>query len=169
MAVLVDNEEGLALPIEAAEISQIVEAALSACAVTRPTDVSVGIVTDERMRELNRTWRAIDAPTDVLSFECDSPFDDTLPAGEPVELGDVILAPAQIERQAPAFGGTPADEFRLMLVHGTLHLLGFDHIDEGGAQEMEALELEILRGLAHARGDDADAVRIGPTTRHVDD
>lgn len=56
-----------------------------------------------------------------------------------------------------------------MLVHGMLHLLGYDHVDEDGAREMEARELAVLRELARLRGEDADAVRIGPTTRHHDD
>lgn len=56
-----------------------------------------------------------------------------------------------------------------MLVHGLLHLLGYDHVDEEGALAMEARELEVLRALAESRGDDPDAVRIGPTTRHLDD
>lgn len=169
MAVTIANEAGLAIPIDEAEIDAAVSAVLAAEGVERACDVSVAIVTDEEIRALNRDWRGIDAVTDVLSFECDSPFADDVPAGEVVEVGDVILAPAQIAAQAPRFGGTPADEFRLMLVHGTLHLLGHDHMEEGEALAMEARELEVLRALAAARGDDADAVEIGPTTRHIDD
>lgn len=56
-----------------------------------------------------------------------------------------------------------------MLVHGLVHLLGYDHVDEEGALAMEARELEVLRALAESQGDDPDAVRIGPTTRHLDD
>lgn len=56
-----------------------------------------------------------------------------------------------------------------MLVHGMLHLLGYDHLAEDEAKTMEARELEILRALAASRGDDPDAVRIGPTTRHEDE
>ena len=128
--------------------------------------MSVSFVDDEEMRGLNRTWREIDAPTDVLSFECDSPFDEGIPADEAVELGDVILAPGVIAAQAAEFGNTPAEECRLMLVHGLLHLLGYDHLEDAEAADMEAREIEVLRELARRRGDDPDDVKIGPTTRH---
>lgn len=169
MAVTIANEDALAIPVDEAEIEDAVCAVLAAEGVRRACEVSVAIVTDEEIRELNRDWRGIDAVTDVLSFACDSPFADDVPAGEVVEVGDVILAPGRIAEQAPRFGGTPADEFRLMLVHGTLHLLGHDHMDESAALAMEARELEVLRALARSRGDDPDAVEIGPTTRHIDD
>ncbi|MBE6469574.1 MAG: rRNA maturation RNase YbeY [Coriobacteriaceae bacterium] len=169
MAVSIANEAGLAVPVAVEEIEAAVDAVLAAEGVRRACEVSVAIVTDEEIRELNRDWRGIDAVTDVLSFECDSPFGDEVPAGEVVEVGDVILAPGRIAEQAPRFGGDAADEFRLMLVHGVLHLLGHDHMQEGEALAMEARELEVLRALARARGDDQDAVEIGPTTRHIDD
>ena len=78
-------------------------------------------------------------------------FVDELPADELIELGDVILAPEVIERQAPGFGNTPADECRLMLVHGLLHLLGYDHIEDDEAEVMEAREDALLRELAVMR------------------
>ena len=169
MAVLIDNGRGLAVPLDEAEMEACVEEALAVEGVDRPCEVSVSIVGAEEMRALNAEWRGIDAPTDVLSFECDDPFDDAVPEGAEVELGDIVLAPEVIAAQAPAFGGTAAEEFRLMLVHGMLHLLGYDHVDEEGALAMEARELEVLRRLARLRGDDPDAVRIGPTTRHEHD
>lgn len=169
MAVLIGNDAGLDTLLDAAEIEAAVEAVLAAEGVTRAVDVSVSFVDAEEMRALNDRWRGIDAPTDVLSFECDSPFDEGIPADETVELGDVILAPEVIRAQAPEFDATPAQECRLMLVHGLLHLLGYDHLEDGEAAEMEARELAVLRELATRRGDDPDAVRIGPTTRHHSD
>ena len=169
MAVLISNEAELDTLLEPAEIEQIVACVLAREGVVRQVDVSVSFVDDEEMRGLNRAWRHIDAPTDVLSFECDDPFDEGIPAGEALELGDVILAPGVIAAQAPEFGFTPVQECRLMLVHGLLHLLGYDHLDDDEASRMEDRELEILRQLARNRGEDADAVCIGPTTRHHDD
>lgn len=169
VAVLIANDDGLDAPVADAEMKAAVDAVLAAEGVERPCEVSVTIAGNEEIRELNSRWRGIDAPTDVLSFPCDSPFGDDVPDGETVELGDIVLAPAVIAAQAPAFGNAPADEFRLMLVHGMLHLLGYDHVDEEGALAMEARELEVLRALAEARGDDPDGVRIGPVTRHLDD
>ena len=166
MAVLISNDAELDTLIPATEIEDAVACALAHEGVERPVSVSVSFVDDDEMRGLNLTWREIDAPTDVLSFECDSPFDEEIPADEPVELGDVILAPGVIVAQAPEFGNTPAEECRLMLVHGLLHLMGYDHLDDDEAADMEAREEEILREMARRRGDDPDAVRIGPTTRH---
>ncbi|MDY2777780.1 MAG: rRNA maturation RNase YbeY, partial [Collinsella sp.] len=153
MAVLISNDAGLDTPLTEAEMEQVVRRALELEGVEAPVGVSVSIVDAEEMRGLNKMWRDIDKPTDVLSFECDSPFDE-VPEGEEVELGDVILAPEVIAAQAPEFSSTPADEFRLMLVHGILHLLGFDHMDPDEAAEMEARELSILQELARMRGDD---------------
>ena len=169
MAVLVSVADGVEPLLDASEVEAACAAVLDAEGVACPIEVSVAFVDDETMRELNATWRGIDAPTDVLSFECDAPGDPDLPQGEPVELGDIMLAPAVIALQAPTFDATPVEECRLMLVHGMLHLLGYDHLAEDEAKTMEARELEILRALAAARGDDPDAVRIGPTTRHEDE
>ena len=169
MIVLIADDAGRDTLIDAAEVDRICAAVLEAEGVARETEVSVTFVDDERMRALNHEWRGIDQVTDVLSFPCDDPDDETLPADEPVELGDVILAPGQIERQAAGFGQTPTGECRIMLVHGMLHLLGYDHLDDEEAAEMEARELTVLRTLAEARGEDPDAVDLGPRTRHDHD
>ena len=169
--VLVDiaDEQELELPVSTAEIEASAVAALARAGAERDVSVSVSLVAPERIRALNAEWRGIDTPTDVLSFECDSPFDEDIPAGELVELGDVVLCPEVIAEQAPRFSGTFESEFRIMLVHGLFHLLGYDHVDEEGALEMEAVEMDVLRDLAIVRGDDPDAIVLGPTTRHVDD
>lgn len=169
MGVLLSNDAELEVPLTVADIEAAVSAVLEAEGVERDCEVSVSIVDADEMRGLNREWRGLDAPTDVLSFECDSPFDDDVPEGETVELGDVILAPEVIAAQAPEFGNTAAEEFRLMLVHGMFHLLGYDHLTPEDAEDMEARELEVLRDLAVSRGEDPNAVRIGPTTRHEHD
>lgn len=166
MTVLISNDAELDMLLPTEEIEDAVACTMAHEGITRPVEVSVSFVDDEEMRGLNRAWRDIDAPTDVLSFECDSPFDEDIPEDEPVELGDVILAPGVIAAQAPQFDATPAEECRLMLVHGLLHLLGYDHLDDEEAAAMEEREAEILRELARRRGDDPSAVRIGPTTRH---
>lgn len=166
MAVLISNDAELDMLLPTEEIEDAVACTMAHEGIARPVEVSVSFVDDEEMRGLNRAWRDIDASTDVLSFECDSPFDEDIPEDEPVELGDVILAPGVIAAQAPQFDATPAEECRLMLVHGLLHLLGYDHLDDEEAAAMEEREAEILRELARRRGDDPSAVRIGPTTRH---
>lgn len=161
MSVLVSNDAGLDTLLPAGEVVRAVEGVLAAEGVEREVEVSVSFVDKDEMHALNREWRGIDAPTDVLSFECDSAFDADVPDGETIELGDVILAPEVVAAQAPGFGNTPQGELLLMLVHGTLHLLGYDHIDEDEARVMEAREDELVRRL----GD--ESVRVSPTADHA--
>lgn len=113
------------------------------------TEVSINFVTDDEIHELNRDYRGIDRPTDVLSFECDN-LDDEFPdaedfeLGDVYELGDIVIAPDIAERQAPEYGLSFADEMSLLVTHGLLHLCGYDHMQDDEAQEMEARERELL-------------------------
>ena len=140
-------EDGARLALGDEEVRAVCAAVLAAEGVTRPCMVSVSAVGEPRIRELNAEWRGVDAATDVISLECERPDDEHLAPGEPCELGDVVLAPAYVARQAAAFGTTEADETRLLLVHGLLHLLGHDHLDEAEAEAMEAREMELLDAL----------------------
>ena len=144
----ISHEGGVEAPVSDDEIRAICAFVLEREGVERPCLVSVSIVGDERIHELNREWRGVDRSTDVISLECERPDDEDLATGEPCELGDIALAPDYIARQAPRFGTTPADEFRLLLVHGMLHLLGYDHIADDEAEVMEAREDELLAELA---------------------
>lgn len=140
----VSAEEGVRAPITVDELRSDCDLVLEREGVGRPCMVSVSLVGEGRMREVNLEWRGVDRATDVISLECERPDDPSLAPGEPCELGDIVLAPAYIARQAEAFGTTEADEFRLLLVHGLLHLLGHDHLDEAQAEAMEAREEELL-------------------------
>lgn len=144
----VDLSLDVALPLEEAEIERICELVLAEEGVERPCFVSVSTVDEERMHELNLEWREQDKATDVLSLECERPDDPSLAPGEPCELGDIVLAPSYIERQAQGFGTTFADECRLLLVHGLLHLLGYDHLEDDEAEVMEAREDALLDLIA---------------------
>ena len=137
-------EDGVAFSLDDAEVAAICDRVLAEEGVSRPCLVSVSLVGEERIRELNAEWRDVDRATDVISLECERPDDPALAPGEPCELGDIVLAPSYIARQAAAFGTTEADECRLLLVHGLLHLLGHDHLDEEEAVAMEAREDELL-------------------------
>lgn len=108
--------------------------------------VTVLLTDDEQIRELNRTWRGKDSPTDVLSFPA-GPRPPGLPEEEPWPLGDLALAFATTERDARALGRPLADHFTHLVVHGTLHLLGFDHEEPDEAERMQALERQILAAL----------------------
>lgn len=95
--------------------------------------VTVAIVPNTRVRELNRRYRGKDTPTDVLSF----------PAEEPGELGDVVIALEVARRQAAQAGHSLTTEFRVLALHGLLHLLGYDH--ERDAGQMRRLEQRLRR------------------------
>lgn len=113
------------------------------------TEVSVSFVDDATIAELNERFRNMEGPTDVLSFECDNISDDVTAADGancPVyELGDVIIAPDVAERQSQEYGNSLEQEVSLLLVHGILHLCGYDHIEDAEAEVMEGREAELLR------------------------
>ncbi len=110
------------------------------------TDVTISFVSNERIHELNKEYRGMDKPTDVLSFECDNvPFDDEdVDDVEEYELGDVIIATDIALAQTEEFGTTFEEEVSLLTVHGLLHLCGYDHIEDEEAEIMEALEQSLL-------------------------
>ena len=157
-------DEGVTCPLDEDEIYGICELVLAEEGVSRPCFVSVTIVGEEHIHEINHTWRGVDRATDVVSLECERPDDPDLAEGEPCELGDVILAPAYIERQAQRFGTTFPNEFRLLLIHGLLHLLGYDHIEEEDAVVMERREDQLV-ALACGSG----TLGHVTTTRHDED
>ena len=142
-------------PLSEGEIESVCARVLEEEGVERPCFVSVSLVDEEAMRELNAEWRDIDKVTDVLSLECEQPDDPLLAPGEPCELGDIVLAPAYIERQAAQLATPFKTEFTLLLVHGMLHLLGYDHLEEDEAAVMEEREDAIVSLIvgahAHAR------------------
>lgn len=135
---------GVTSPVSEDEICSDCDLVLREEGVARDCMVSISVVDDARIRSLNDEWRGRDAVTDVISLECERPDDPDLAPGEPCELGDIVLAPAYIASQSARFDTTPGDEFRLLLVHGMLHLLGYDHIREEDAVVMEAREDELL-------------------------
>ncbi len=91
-------------------------------------EVTIALVSDQRMRALNRTFRGVDRATDVLSF----PAADAPPRAAVPALGDVAIATGVATRQARAAGHTLATELRVLALHGLLHLLGFDHEHDDG-------------------------------------
>jgi probable rRNA maturation factor len=112
-------------------------------------ELSVAIVELEEMARLNERFRAKEGATDVLSFPCDDPCAVVGP-DEPVTLGDVVIAPVIAERQALDFGHTVEEELNLLLVHGVLHLLGYDHEEDEAARAMQARERLLLEAWTAA-------------------
>jgi probable rRNA maturation factor len=89
--------------------------------------VSIALVTDRQIRRLNKQYRGLDQPTDVLSFEYGGGPAVANQAGQPQQLGEIVISMETLRRQARANRRLVSVELALMVVHGTLHLIGFDH------------------------------------------
>ncbi|MDZ4654862.1 MAG: rRNA maturation RNase YbeY [Coriobacteriia bacterium] len=109
-------------------------------------ELSIALVDVEEMAHLNEQYRGIVGPTDVLSFGCDDPCASM--GGEPIMLGDVIIAPDVAIAQATELGTTIEAELNLLLVHGILHLLGYGHESDEDAAVMQAREQVVLEAYA---------------------
>jgi len=108
-------------------------------------ELSIVLMDDAEQQALNSQWRNIDKPTNVLSFPQIEPFAPVLGI-----LGDITLARETLEREAAEQGVSFAHHFTHLVVHGFLHILGYDHIDEQDALVMEDLETQILARLGIA-------------------
>lgn len=122
-----------------------VEAALRGAKRRKATELSIRIVDTKEGRTLNREYRGKDYATNVLSFPVELPPGITLPL-----IGDLAICAPVVAREAKEQGKHPRDHWAHMTVHGVLHLLGYDHIDDAEAEAMEALETRILAGLGIA-------------------
>ena len=113
---------------------------------TADSELTIRIVDEAEGQALNKTYRQRDYPTNVLSFPADVP-DDLLDI--PL-LGDLVICAAVVEREAAEQGKSAEAHWAHMVIHGCLHLLGYDHLDDDEAEEMESLERELLAELGHA-------------------
>ena len=114
------------------------------------TEIGIRLTDDGESRTLNQRYRNIDAPTNVLSFPTTDGAPGAPPPGMPLALGDVVLAFETIRREAETQGKTLADHLGHLVVHGVLHLLGYDHQLDAQAVAMEHLEIAVLAGLGVA-------------------
>jgi probable rRNA maturation factor len=136
--------------VDAGEVERLATAVLEAEGVGANASLSVVIVDDAEIHALNRQFRGVDAPTDVLAFADDAP-DPRFVDGSAQEpyLGDVIVSYSRACLQAAEQGHDVTVELRLLIVHGVLHLLGHDHATPSEKREMWARQDAILaRGLA---------------------
>ena len=133
--------EGVESPVDPSRVEAAVRHALRAEGV-EAAEISVALVSDAEIAALNLDYLDHEGPTDVLSFALHE-------EGEP-PLGDVYVGVEQAARQAPEYGATAADEVLRLTVHGTLHVLGWDHPEGDGRTEsaMFTRQEELLRSLA---------------------
>jgi probable rRNA maturation factor len=153
-------DEQSAQPVDALRLVHLAKAVLAAQGVKADSELSMLFVDEEAMAELNKRFLGKDGPTDVLAFPIDD--DDVVEGGRspdslgpgpgvdpetsdpPNLLGDVVVCPAVAARNAPEHAGTYDDEMALLVVHGILHILGMDHVDNEEAEAMEQRERELL-------------------------
>ncbi|MGC4012080.1 MAG: rRNA maturation RNase YbeY [Pseudomonas sp.] len=109
------------------------------------SELTIRVVDEAEGRELNKTWRHKDYATNVLSFPADVP-DELLDI--PL-LGDLVICAPVVTREAAEQGKSAEAHWAHLVIHGCLHLLGYDHIDDVEAEEMEGLERELLAELGH--------------------
>lgn len=140
------EDESDSSDLDLGQIRTWVEGVLAAEGYPEVTEVSVILVTEQAMAELNASALGRQGPTDVLSFPVDALMPGQVPKsiGPPIVAGDVFLAPDYIRRQAGELGVAELDEFALLVTHGVLHCLGYDHVDNGDAQVMEGRERDLL-------------------------
>jgi probable rRNA maturation factor len=119
-----------------------VEAALRGARRRKPAELAIRIVGDDEGRALNAQYRGRDYATNVLSFPAELPPGVDLPL-----IGDLVICAPVVAREADEQAKPAAHHWAHLTVHGVLHLLGYDHIDEAEAERMEALETRILAGL----------------------
>lgn len=136
-------------PVSEDLIERAANAALShhASGESPEAELTIVLTDDTRLRELNRDYLGIDAPTDVLSF----PASETDPETGAHYLGDILVSVARARAQAEAAGHPLESELQLLVVHGVLHLLGYDHAQAEEKARMWKTQADILEGLGLGR------------------
>ncbi|MFV0528080.1 MAG: rRNA maturation RNase YbeY [Lachnospiraceae bacterium] len=162
MTVYIENESDIALPFAIEPlITEVVEAVLAAEKFPLAAEVEVLLTTQEAVQETNKEFRGIDRTTDVLSFpmiEFDKPaeYDILLsnpaayknPDTQEITLGDIQISVPHVVRQAEEYGHSLRRELAFLVAHSMLHLLGYDHMTETEAQDMQDRQEAVLEGLA---------------------
>ena len=150
IVTLENNQTEIAIPEELEEtLKKAMEIVAKKEALGPNTEVDITIVDNAEIHTLNREYRGIDRPTDVLSFALDEGYEEPeVEDGEAEHLlGDVIISAPRAVEQGEEFGHGLTREMTYLAVHGMLHLLGYDHMEEADKRVMRAREEEILREL----------------------
>jgi probable rRNA maturation factor len=145
--------EGVVAPVSAAALARAVVAALEATGAPSPASIGLILADDAELAELNKAHLGAHGPTDVLSFPLSPTPDFALPPGQRPHLGDIVVSVERAIEQAEAGRGgqtgdvrwSPADELRLLVTHGALHICGWDHAEPADEAAMRALEQRLLQ------------------------
>ena len=135
------------LVLKRAYIKKVIETALRYIDVNQDCEIGIACVDNDESHKLNLEYRQKDKPTNVLSFPSDIP-EEVLPMLDAWPMGDLVICIPVVLQEAIDQSKTPIEHFTHMLVHGVLHLMGYDHeTSDADAEEMEALEIKILAKL----------------------
>ncbi len=165
MTFCVENECEKELPFDVEEVvEKVINQALDSEACPYEVSVSVTLTDNDGIHQLNKEFRDIDRPTDVLSFpnvDYEAPADfsgieDYVedyfdPETGELCLGDIVVSVDKVYEQADSYGHAPLREFAFLVAHSMLHLLGYDHMEEEEAKVMERKQEEILTALGITR------------------
>ena len=151
VSIEVNNESGV--EVDEGELVALARHVLDAMRVHAQAELSIVLVDEPAMEQLNRQWMDEQGPTDVLSF----PMDELRPGVDDEEpqsglLGDVVLCPQVASRQARSGGHSSEEELLLLTAHGILHLLGFDHAEPADERQMFDLQRKLLLTFLSTRG-----------------
>lgn len=145
MEILIDNQDEKIKISEEMEklISNSLQTGLEHLGYGSDYEISITIVDEEEIRQLNHEYRSVDKVTDVLSF----PLYERDEIPESGMLGDIVICSQRVKEQAEEFGHSEEREFIYLSIHSLLHLLGFDHIEEDDRIEMRSKEKEIMKEI----------------------
>ena len=144
--------DGVVAPLSGAELARVVAAALDAVDADGPASIGLILSDDAELATLNAAHLGVAGPTDVLSFPLEPNLGFALPPGARPHLGDIVVSVERAAAQAMAGRGgqsgdvrwSPADELRLLVTHGVLHICGLDHAEPAEEAAMRALERRLL-------------------------
>jgi probable rRNA maturation factor len=146
VSVFLADEQGV--PVNLDRLRRLAELVLAEEGYPTETELTVLLVSEDEMAAYNERFLERSGPTDVLAFPVEELMPGVVPDqdsnGPPLIIGDVIVAPGFVGRQAEENDVEFEDEMALMVAHGILHLLGYDHIDDADAEMMERREVELL-------------------------
>ncbi len=142
-------------PLEPSPLTDLAASVMVAEGLPTNTELAIHLVDDARIAALNEAHLGKSGPTDVLSFPIESLSPGEVPVvvedGPPLMIGDVLICPSVVRQNADDAGVAFDDELALMVVHGVLHLLGYDHVDDEDAERMEARERTLLAAAGRIR------------------
>ncbi|CAM3106549.1 rRNA maturation RNase YbeY [Sporolactobacillus spathodeae] len=155
MTIDMNDETNQVTEAQQQDVIQLIDHAAAFLGLAGEIELSLTFVTNARIHEINRDYRHIDRPTDVISFALEEMGEDEVAIvpedDEPRVLGDIIVSIEKTKEQAESYGHSFERELGFLVIHGLLHLLGYDHMNEEDEKKMFGLQEEILSSYGLSR------------------